>query len=58
MLQKVTLCPELTIDSAEKKMYGHILGTSLNDYVSLTSRLLLAEYSAADIKTPCLEIEL
>lgn len=58
MLQKVTLCPELTIDSAEKKVYGYIWGTSLNDYVSSTSRLLLAGYSAADIKSPCLEIKL
>lgn len=58
MIQKATLCPELRIDSAEKKVYPHIWGTSLNDYVSLTSRLLLTGYSAADIKCSCLETEL
>lgn len=35
MLQKAALCPELAIDSAEKKVYGYIWGTSVNDYASL-----------------------
>lgn len=57
MLQKAALCPELAIDSAEKKVYGYIWGTSVKR-LCLTFRLLLAGYSFLDIKYPCLEIEL